>query len=107
MDNLTMHRAVTVETAMRGNCAGRVVHQNRLLSIPISEDTTASGIWIGFWISWLLVFLGSWAYCISEYGYLLGVGLGWLPSAIVASVVALWPASLIAVAVIVAYVMKH
>jgi hypothetical protein len=78
--------------------------------MPITQGTTANGnwYWIGFWISWVLVFLGSWVYCISEYGYLLGVGLGWLPSAIVASVAALlWPVILIAVAVVVAYVMKH
>lgn len=29
-------------------------------------------------------FVGSWAYCIVKYGYLIGVGLGWLPSLIVA-----------------------
>ncbi len=38
---------------------------------------------IGGLISFI-VFVGSWIYCISEYGYLLGVGLGWLPSMIVA-----------------------
>ena len=28
----------------------------------------------------ILTFLGSWIYCALVYGYLLGVGLGWLPS---------------------------
>ena len=39
-----------------------------------------------------LTFVGSWIYCIAHYGYLLGVGLGWLPSLIVACLVgSLWP----------------
>lgn len=47
---------------------------------------------VGAAISWVIVFLGSWAYCVAEYGFLIGVGLGWLPSAIVASIAAiLWP----------------
>jgi hypothetical protein len=47
---------------------------------------------IGSRITWFIVFFGSWIYCISAYGYLLGLGLGWLPSYIVAFVVALaWP----------------
>jgi len=32
----------------------------------------------------VLTFAGSWIYCIYEYGFLFGVGLGWLPSLIVA-----------------------
>ncbi|MEO3474848.1 hypothetical protein AAFN86_23505 [Roseomonas sp. CAU 1739] len=40
----------------------------------------------------LAVFAGSWIYCIATYGYLLGVGLGWLPSIFVAGIAAfLWP----------------
>lgn len=37
-----------------------------------------------FWDAWIQViaFSGSWVYCIYEYGYLFGVGLGWLPSII-------------------------
>ncbi|MGH6801868.1 MAG: hypothetical protein ACREC3_00675 [Methyloceanibacter sp.] len=31
-------------------------------------------------------FIGCWIYAISEYGFLLGVGLGWLPSLIVAGI---------------------
>ena len=30
----------------------------------------------------VVIFLFSWYYCISEYGYLFGFGLGWIPSAI-------------------------
>jgi hypothetical protein len=43
-------------------------------------------------ITALVVFFGSWIYCIAEYGYLMGVGLGWLPSVIVAVIATLlWP----------------
>jgi len=40
----------------------------------------------------VVVFAASWIYCIAEYGYLFGVGLGWLPSIIVAVIATfLWP----------------
>lgn len=40
----------------------------------------------------VLTFIVSWIYCIATYGFLLGVGLGWLPSIIVAVLAALlWP----------------
>ena len=46
----------------------------------------------GVWITGFITFFGSWIYCISNYGYLLGVGLGWLPSIIVAVIAGfLWP----------------
>jgi hypothetical protein len=46
----------------------------------------------GYKVCFVLVFLGCWIYCIASYGFLLGVGLGWLPSGIVAAVVSfLWP----------------
>jgi hypothetical protein len=32
----------------------------------------------------VIVFLISWVYCIFEYGFLFGFGLGWLPSALLA-----------------------
>ena len=48
--------------------------------------------YLGFCITSLVVFLGCWVYCIAEYGFLLGVGLGWLPSGIVAMIAgAIWP----------------
>lgn len=61
----------------------------------MSSDHYALGaVWTGF-----IVFVGTWIWCISEYGFLLGVGLGWLPSAIVAFLAAwLWPLIAIAVA---------
>jgi len=38
-------------------------------------------------IAGLLTFIGSWWYCAAEYGFLLGFGLGWLPSGIAAVLV--------------------
>ena len=50
------------------------------------------GYELGSIITFFVVFVASWIYCIASYGYLLGVGLGWLPSLIVASIIAfLWP----------------
>lgn len=48
--------------------------------------------YIGAWIVGVPTFIGTWIWCIAEYGFLLGVGLGWLPSLITAVVVgACWP----------------
>jgi hypothetical protein len=74
---------------------------------PRAGDNDSSGLcWIGYWIGylicWILVFLTCWIYCVAEYGFLLGVGLGWLPSGIVATLASLlWPVGL----VILAYVL--
>lgn len=39
-----------------------------------------------------LVFVGSWIYAISAYGWFLGLSLGWIPSLILAMfAAALWP----------------
>lgn len=39
-----------------------------------------------------IVFVSCWIYCIANYGFLLGVGLGWLPSAICAAIArVVWP----------------
>lgn len=51
-----------------------------------SETYFGIGLILGLFTS-ALTFLGSWIYCIITYGFLFGVGLGWLPSAIVAAVV--------------------
>lgn len=43
-------------------------------------------------ITWGITFLGTWGFCIVNYGFLLGVGLGWHPAMIVAYVAGfLWP----------------
>ena len=54
--------------------------------------------WMGYSICWFILFVGCWIYCIAVYGFLFGVGLGWLPSAIVATLVSLlWPLVLIVI----------
>lgn len=63
--------------------------------------------WIGYKISWVLVFIGSWIYCIASYGFLLGVGLGWLPSLIVASLASfLWPIAVLSAAALAYLIFK-
>lgn len=55
----------------------------------------------GAWLTGMITFVGSWIYCIATYGFLFGVGLGWLPSFICAVVAAaLWPLIAIALAVL-------
>lgn len=44
------------------------------------------GAWAGI-ICAAITFVGSWIYCAATYGFLLGFGLGWLPSAILAVMV--------------------
>lgn len=40
----------------------------------------------------LATFVACWIYCVDAYGFMLGVGLGWLPSAIAAvAAFFLWP----------------
>lgn len=52
-------------------------------------------------------FIISYIYCIAIYGFLFGVGLGWLPSFIVAFVVLwLWPFIAIALAILVIMVAR-
>ena len=68
----------------------------RPLGVEISLDESDSGSngWYGtgYWITWAITFVGCWIYAIASYGFLLGVGLGWLPYAIVATLVSfLWP----------------
>jgi hypothetical protein len=54
-----------------------------------------------------LTFIVSWVYCISEYGFLLGFGLGWLPSMILAGILGvLWPFVVIALIAVVVMVMR-
>lgn len=48
------------------------------------------------WVTGALTFVISWIWCIASYGFLFGLGLGWLPSAILAVIVGLtcgwlWP----------------
>jgi hypothetical protein len=62
-------------------------------------------------IGWLFAvptFIGSWIYCIAAYGFLLGVGLGWLPSAICAVVMVwLWPVAALALVGVVGVLLSY
>ena len=55
-----------------------------------------------------ITFVASWIYCVITYGFLLGVGLGWLPSIITAIIAgAIWPVLVIGgfvVAIVIAIV---
>lgn len=54
---------------------------------------------VGFAITAFIVFVGCWIYCIATYGFLVGVGIGWLPSGIVAAIAgAVWPLIAIGIA---------
>jgi hypothetical protein len=47
------------------------------------------------WIMGLLTFVGCYIYCVATYGFLWGLGFGWLPSIIAACIVRwCWPATL-------------
>ena len=51
----------------------------------------------GFYISFTILFLGFWIYCIATYGFLIGVGIGWLPALIAAGILsAVWPLLIVA-----------
>ena len=66
-------------------------------------DDEGFGIYaIGYFITWVIVFIGTWIYAIAAYGFLLGVGLGWLPAAITATIAAfVWPLIALAIVVII------
>jgi len=68
----------------------------------MDADWYGAGAKITFWP----VFLGTWIYCIATYGFLLGVGLGWLPAAIVGVIAGLlWPLIALAIAGIILLVL--
>jgi hypothetical protein len=55
-----------------------------------------------------LTFIVSWAYCVATYGFLLGFCLGWIPSAILATILgALWPLVVIALIATIVLVMHR
>lgn len=62
----------------------------------------------GIWVTRAVVFIGCWIYCIASYGFLFGLGLGWLPSLIAAYLTAwLWPLAVAAIgALIIAVLWK-
>ena len=47
---------------------------------------------LGAAITAIVVFPVCWIYCVTTYGFFLGVGLGWFPSIVIAALAALlWP----------------
>lgn len=47
---------------------------------------------IGFNITAVITFIGCWIYAIASWGFLLGVGLGWIPSLFIAAIAGfVWP----------------
>ena len=62
---------------------------------------------MGALITGFITFVASWLYCIATYGFLFGVGLGWLPSIIVAYIAGfLWPFILIGIVILVVLIFK-
>jgi hypothetical protein len=84
--------------------------QLRRTATQTFEDEESNGLFgriLGGVSAFIFVatFIGSWIYCISEYGFLLGVGLGWLPSLIVAFLAAvLWPIAALLIAAVLLFV---
>jgi hypothetical protein len=62
---------------------------------------------VGYITGWITFFV-SYIYCIAEYGFLLGVGLGWLPSMIVAFIAGLlWPVIALAICALIYLVIAN
>jgi hypothetical protein len=60
----------------------------------IAPDTSndTSYYYIGFWITAVISFIACWIYAIASWGFLLGVGLGWIPSLFIAAIAGfIWP----------------
>ena len=51
----------------------------------------------GIWIVGIVAAIIAWIYAIASYGFFLGLGLGWIPSAIIGALVGfLWPLLVVA-----------
>jgi len=62
----------------------------------------------GFFLTWVVSFIATWAYCAFECGFLLGFGLGWLPASILATILAaLWPILLFGGILLALYISKQ
>lgn len=89
--------AVLAEQKAREEAQQRQEARNRLAGYA-ADDVLYR---VGFLITWVVAFLGCWIYFIASYGFLIGVGIGWLPSAIAATAVAfLWPLLVLAAIVL-------
>jgi hypothetical protein len=64
------------------------------------------------WIVAVPTFIGAYIYCIVHYGFLLGLGLGWLPSAILAffvwiAVMLLWGVVAVGLVLLIYFIIKQ
>ena len=60
----------------------------------------------GYLIAWVISFFGFWIYAVAEYGFFLGITLGWIPALIAATIVSFfWPIAALAVVVLVAVIL--
>jgi hypothetical protein len=64
------------------------------------------------WIAGAIAFVSGWIYCTATYGFLLGFGLGWLASGILAVIVflafsLLWLPFDILVVTAIIYILEH
>jgi hypothetical protein len=85
-----------------------VVHPSQTVAKTSSPNASfpvvKSIYWVGFWVSFVLLFFGLWIYCLVGYGFIIGVLVGWLPSAIVAGIAAfVWPLVVILLVLLVHY----
>jgi hypothetical protein len=73
------------------------------------DDSSGEAVYvIGVLITGFITFVVTWIYCIATYGFLLGVGIGWLPSIIVAAIVGfLWPLILFAILALLLFMFKN
>ncbi|HSF93663.1 MAG TPA: hypothetical protein VLA52_01450, partial [Thermohalobaculum sp.] len=73
-----------------------------------NNDDGGGCYWVLSGIVWVLSFAGFWIYAISEYGFMLGVSLGWIPAAIAATVVAfVWPLIVLVAGLIALWLFKQ
>ncbi len=60
----------------------------------MSDDYKKGGLVVGG-----IAFLFAWVYAIATYGFFLGLGLGWIPAAVIGLIAGLlWPVVVIAIA---------
>jgi hypothetical protein len=72
--------------------------------MSIADIAESDWYGVGAIITFCLVFVTSWIYCIATYGFLFGVGLGWLPSLIVGGLAALlWPLLVVLIVIAIIY----
>ncbi len=60
-----------------------ICHDRALSCYEVLMGNLYAGIGIALGgLSAAAVFIGAWAHCVATYGFLFGLGLGWLPAAI-------------------------